>query len=415
RSCSPSSRRPPRTSTRIETIPFPSVGHSSCAISTTPSATNSATLITSGATYHACARERGPSAPASTCAVRRFKLGRTPTSCPASTSTAPAVSTSTGIGAAANAISRATATASTTSTALSARNTSRPIPNPIRVVTPGARNFNGASRKEIASTMPNQLKTTATAAAAEVWCTAPHPFGSQPPRIHDPPGTGARTAPGESALSGQLATSGGDLLPPGVPDGARHSRRPDPPDELALHRLGAGVPLAAGSGVERDQVHVRELPQVLVQQLAQQISAPRLVVDVADQRVLDRNPAPGLVRVTPGRLQHLGHLPAVVHRHQGVPQLVVRGVQRHRERHLQPLRGHPPDGRDHAHRGNGHRPLREPEPVRLRIADPVHGVEHPLVVRQRLAHPHEHHVGQPPRPAGHVTVAHRGGRRAHLL
>ena len=55
--------------------------------------------------------------------------------------------------------------ASTTSTVLSARKTRRPIPRPICSVTLGARNFSGASRNEMASTMPSQTKITATATA----------------------------------------------------------------------------------------------------------------------------------------------------------------------------------------------------------------------------------------------------------
>lgn len=35
------------------------------------------------------------------------------------------------------------------------------MPNPIRSVTPDARNFNGTFRKEIANTIPHQAKTTA--------------------------------------------------------------------------------------------------------------------------------------------------------------------------------------------------------------------------------------------------------------
>jgi hypothetical protein len=40
---------------------------------------------------------------------------------------------------------------------------SKLIPIPICSVTPGARNFNGASRKEIATTMPIQRNVTAVA------------------------------------------------------------------------------------------------------------------------------------------------------------------------------------------------------------------------------------------------------------
>lgn len=42
------------------------------------------------------------------------------------------------------------------------------MPSPIGMVTPGARNFSGASRKEIARTIPSHTKVTATVRAAAV-------------------------------------------------------------------------------------------------------------------------------------------------------------------------------------------------------------------------------------------------------
>ncbi len=66
-----------------------------------------------------------------------------------------------------------TSTASAISQALSARNTSRPMPSPSWMVTPGARNFSGASRNEIASTMPSQTKIAATATPAQVSTSSP--------------------------------------------------------------------------------------------------------------------------------------------------------------------------------------------------------------------------------------------------
>jgi hypothetical protein len=47
--------------------------------------------------------------------------------------------------------------------------------NPIRKVTSGARNFSGASRKEIASTIPNHTNVTAQAAACGAVMNQPEP------------------------------------------------------------------------------------------------------------------------------------------------------------------------------------------------------------------------------------------------
>ena len=70
--------------------------------------------------------------------------------------------------------------AQTTSVTFSARNTSRPIPHPRGTVPPGARNFSGASRNEIASTIPSQVKVTAieTACAAVIWPPFSVPAGA---------------------------------------------------------------------------------------------------------------------------------------------------------------------------------------------------------------------------------------------
>lgn len=55
-----------------------------------------------------------------------------------------------------------------TSAMLRARKTTRPIASPTRRSTPGARNFSGASRKEMASTIPIHTKTAAVAVAVTV-------------------------------------------------------------------------------------------------------------------------------------------------------------------------------------------------------------------------------------------------------
>ena len=172
--------------------------------------------------------------------------------------------------------------------------------------------------------------------------------------------------------------------------------------ELLLDRLRAGIPLAARCRVQRDQVHVHERAERLVQLLAEQVRAPRLIVDVADQRVLDRDAAPGLVGVIAGGVEHLGD------RTSGCsPAPRCRAVRRRGCAATPPgvtdmsssaslrIAGARPDRR------HGHRALRNAEPVGSGRGDPAHRGHHPLVVGQRLAHPHEHDVGQPARTTVH--------------
>src|SRR6185437_1210688 len=124
---------------------------------------------------------------------------------------------------------------------------------------------------------------------------------------------------------GQLAAGAVDLAAAGVAHGHRDAVVSHAADELLLHAGPGGGPLRAGGRVERDQVHVREMPG---QQAAQEVGAPRLVVDVPDQRVLDRDAAAGGGGVIPSRVENLGDLPPAVHRDELVAGLIVGCVQR---------------------------------------------------------------------------------------
>ncbi|COZ79201.1 Uncharacterised protein [Mycobacterium tuberculosis] len=51
-----------------------------------------------------------------------------------------------------------------------------------------------------------------------------------------------------------------------------------------------------------------------MQSLSQQVGPPRLVVDITDQRVLNRHPSPGHIGVVPGRIERFADPPPVVDR-----------------------------------------------------------------------------------------------------
>src|SRR5699024_6305547 len=136
-----------------------------------------------------------------------------------------------------------------------------------------------------------------------------------------------------SGLRCELPAGSGDLLPAGVPDGAGHTARVDATYELAFHRFRTRVPLTARSRIQWNDVHVRQLPQVLGQSLREQVGPPRLVIHVPDQRVLDRHPTAGDIGVVAGGAEHLVDGPAIVHRDEFVTQFVIGSVQRDRETH----------------------------------------------------------------------------------
>ena len=115
----------------------------------------------------------------------------------------------------------------------------------------------------------------------------------------------ANSPRGRSGLSRQLPTGGGDFAAARVTHRARHATLAHPPDELSFGGLGAGVPLAARRRVQRNEVDVHERTQRAVQALAEQVGAPRLVVDVTDQRVFDRYPPARHVGVVAGGVETL--------------------------------------------------------------------------------------------------------------
>ena len=134
----------------------------------------------------------------------------------------------------------------------------------------------------------------------------------------------------------------------------------------------------------------------LPQQRAEQVGPPRLVVDVADQRVLDRDPAAGGGRRSAGRRRAPRRPSSGVLTGTSVSRSSSSGrVQRDRERDRSPRR---PAGRSPA-RGRPWRRCTErwemPSPSGAGAVIRRTAAEHPLVVGQRLAHAHEHDVGEP--------------------
>jgi hypothetical protein len=125
--------------------------------------------------------------------------------------------------------------------------------------------------------------------------------GDRPDVLHRLRRCRLRNQRNELAFGGELAAGGGDLAAAGVADGARHPASVDPANELSLHRLRGGVPPRARSGVERDDVDMDQVVEVLAETFREQVGTPRLVIDVADQGVLDGNPATRLRGEVAGR------------------------------------------------------------------------------------------------------------------
>ena len=132
--------------------------------------------------------------------------------------------------------------------------------------------------------------------------------------------------------------------------GGRDAARPQRRDERPLDLRSLARPLRAGRRVQRDRVDVHPAPAPGVEQLAEQVGAPGVVVDVADERVLDGDPPAGGLRVLAARRRaprppSTGCSPAPA-----VAQLVVGRVQAQRERHRDALPGQAAHRRHQARR-----------------------------------------------------------------
>ena len=120
------------------------------------------------------------------------------------------------------------------------------------------------------------------------------------------------------------------------------------------------------------------------------IAAP--VVDAVDHGPLNgETPAAGGHVVRTGGGQHVERI-AAVDGHELVAQLVVGGVERDGEVHGQGLGGQAPDARHDADRREREMAGREAHVA----VEPRDGPPDPVVVGQRLPHPHEDDVGDPP-------------------
>ena len=73
------------------------------------------------------------------------------------------------------------------------------------------------------------------------------------------------------------------------------------------------------------------------------------------------------------------------------------------------------DPRDQADGADGDAAGGHAEPVGSRVGESSYGTDDGLVVGHRLTHAHEHHVGDPTRPTGHLVARERSGTGHDLL
>src|SRR5690606_31229358 len=232
---------------------------------------------------------------------------------------------------------------------------------------------------------------------SEIWCSASPEAGT----------SGARPAEdGEALLPGGIAAKGTGELAAGAADllSVRHAHQRA--DAGVAQRLLEGAdPLhrrrperLLGSGVEGDQVHADVEPLAEGEELSQ---VPLAVVLPLDHRPLEED----RLRRLGDRRAERGQIPEARRGEEGSALLVVGHVEAHRQA-VATLREELPNLGHHTHRGDGDPPRRDAEAGI--VAEHVGGEQYGLEVVERLAHPHEDHVGGR-RPAERAKVPrHRG-------
>ena len=120
------------------------------------------------------------------------------------------------------------------------------------------------------------------------------------------------------------------------------------------------------------------------------------VVDPVDQCPFDRHPTATLLSVTNHGFTESVDGVALVDRDEFIAQPVISGMERDCERDWQRRCGQLLDTRDYSDGGHGDRPCGEPK-ITVEALDSVPCV---VEVGEWFAHPHEHHVRDPPVTSG---------------
>ena len=153
----------------------------------------------------------------------------------------------------------------------------------------------------------------------------------------------------------------------------------------------------------------------LVQLIGQQLRAPFLIVHVLNERVLDRHAPPRRQEVPARRTKELTDLPSRVDGNQLVAKIVVRRMERDRERHRHALPRQFLDRGNEADRRYGDISGAHTESLGRRINQTVKRGDNRLVVGEGLAHAHEDNVRELGRPARKLAIAARRLCLANLI
>ena len=163
--------------------------------------------------------------------------------------------------------------------------------------------------------------------------------------------------------------------------------------KVLLNALTGCRPLRTRGRVQRNRVHVHPTATALSQLLTEQIRTPALIVNIANQCVLNGDATAGRTVVVVRSVQSLVDLPALVNRDELITQLIIRSVQRQRQSNGQLLHLELTNTRHQAHGRHGQTASRNTEALGRRVNQAVHSAHGCLVVSERLTHAHEDNIG----------------------
>ena len=140
--------------------------------------------------------------------------------------------------------------------------------------------------------------------------------------------------------------------------------------------------------VERNHVDMRAHAGEL---LCQKLRLLGAIADAGDHRVFKRHPTPGNFIIILTRRQQLFDVPAFIDRHDFVSRLVVRRVERHRERQLQLPLCQKPDFIDQT--AGGQADVAHADVHSVRAVNQLQKLHDRIKIVQRLSDAHQNDIG----------------------
>ena len=149
--------------------------------------------------------------------------------------------------------------------------------------------------------------------------------------------------------------------------------------------------------------------------LGEELRTLGLVIDIANECVLDRHAPSGRLEVLPRRIKNVVDVETLIDGNELVAKLIVGRVERHGERHGNLLLDELSHGRSKPHGRHGDVPRSHPKPLGRGGVEPLARRCDGTVVRERLPHAHKNDVRDAAFTTGDLTTRKQKVCDAHLF